>query len=63
MGDVLNKLRKLKGRSARELRVRGAQALAARAERAGLSRLARVPSDEAFFRLLAPPREGRGWGG
>ncbi|HEX8501621.1 MAG TPA: alginate lyase family protein [Pyrinomonadaceae bacterium] len=59
MGDVLNKLRKLKGRSARELRVRGAQALAARAERAGLSRLARVPSDTAFFRLLDPSREGR----
>ena len=33
MSDALKKLRKLKGRSLAELRVRGAQALAARAER------------------------------
>jgi hypothetical protein len=56
MSDVLKKLRKLKGRSLKELRVRGAQALAARAERAGLSSRARVPSDAAFFRLLDPSR-------
>lgn len=39
--------------------MRGAQALSARAERAGLSRLSRMPSDRAFFRLLAPTRDGR----
>lgn len=49
---VLHKLRKLRGRSAAELRVRGAQALHARAERTGLSAQRRVPTDQAFFRLL-----------
>jgi hypothetical protein len=52
MSDVLKKLRKLKGRGLAELRVRGAQALAAGAERAGVSSLARVPTDAGFFRLL-----------
>ncbi|MDT5296467.1 MAG: hypothetical protein QOJ76_3347, partial [Acidobacteriota bacterium] len=56
MSDVVKKLRKLKGRGLKELRVRGAQALAARAERAGLSSLARVPTDAAFFRLLDSSR-------
>ena len=54
MSGVLKKLRKLKGRSLDELRVRSAQALAAASERAGLSALARLPSDAAFFRLLDP---------
>jgi hypothetical protein len=58
MSGALKKLRKLKGRGLAELRVRGAQALAARAERAGLSSLARAPSDEGFFRLLAAPPAG-----
>jgi hypothetical protein len=52
MSGVLKKLGKLKGRGADELRVRGAQALAAAAERAGLSSLSRLPSDEAFLRAL-----------
>lgn len=52
MAKVLTKLRKLKGRSATELRVRGAQALATYAERSGLSRQARVPSDAGLLRLL-----------
>lgn len=55
MSGVLKKLKKLKGRSADELRVRGAQALAAAAERAGLSKLSRLPSDEAFLRTLGAP--------
>ena len=45
-------LKKLKGRSARELRVRGAQALSAYAERRGLDRRAQLPSDEALFSLM-----------
>jgi hypothetical protein len=49
---MLGKLGKLRGRSATELRVRGAQALSARAERAGLSTQSRVPTDSAFFRLM-----------
>ena len=56
--DGLKKLVKLKGRSLDELRTRGAQALKAQAERHGLSALARVPSDEAFFKLLDQTRAG-----
>lgn len=52
MAKVLTKLKKLKGRSAAELRVRGAQALSAYAERSGLSSEVRLPSDAAFFKLL-----------
>jgi hypothetical protein len=48
----LHKLRKLKGRSATELRVRGAQMLHAQAERAGLSTRTRVLSDQEFFGLF-----------
>jgi hypothetical protein len=59
MSDVLKKIGKLKGRGLAELRVRGAQVLAARVERAGLSSLARVPSDAGFFRLLDSSRAGR----
>ncbi|HEV7891012.1 MAG TPA: alginate lyase family protein [Pyrinomonadaceae bacterium] len=58
MSGVLKKLGKLKGRGTRELRVRGAQALAAAAERAGVSSLSRVPSDEAFLRMLDASRTG-----
>lgn len=64
MSKALNKLRKLKGRSFTEFRVRGAQAIAAAAERYGLSPQARVPSDAALFRSLrcatGPPGNG-GW--
>ena len=58
MSGVLKKLWKLKGRGTRELRVRGAQALAAAAERAGISSLARVPSDDAFLRTLDASQAG-----
>jgi hypothetical protein len=47
-----HKLRKLRGRSAAELRVRGVQALHTQAERVGLAAQRRVPTDQAFFRLL-----------
>jgi len=50
---ALAKLKKLKGRSRDEFRVRGAQACAAFAERRGWSRLARLPADAAFFKLFA----------
>jgi hypothetical protein len=53
---MIKVLRKLKGRSLTELRVRGAQAAACLAERAGLSADARVPADATFFRLLDPAR-------
>lgn len=48
----LHGLRKLRGRSPNELSVRGAQALHAQAERAGLSTRCRVLSDQEFFGLL-----------
>ena len=54
----LKKLKSLKGRGLAEFRVRGAQALAACAERVGLSAQARVPSDEAFFKLLDDEQRG-----
>ncbi len=54
MGEILKKLKKLRGRGARELRVRGMQALHAGAERGGWSSLSRTPSDAAFFKLLNP---------
>src|SRR5687767_8383294 len=50
---------KLKGRSLAELRVRGMQALAARAERYGWSEQARVPDDAAFFARIDGSRVGR----
>ena len=46
-------LRKLRGRSFHELRVRGAQAMAAFAERRGLSQRAKLMSDEALLGRLA----------
>lgn len=52
MVKYLKKLRKLKGRSLTELRVRGAQAALACAEQSGLSTRARVPGDAPFFRLI-----------
>ncbi|HEV2801801.1 MAG TPA: alginate lyase family protein [Pyrinomonadaceae bacterium] len=51
---MIKVLRKLKGRSRTELRVRGIQAAASLLERAGLSSDARVPETAAFFRLLDP---------
>jgi hypothetical protein len=55
-----NVLQKLRGRSLEELRERGMQFLRARAERYGLSKLDRIPSDEQLRRLVAldvPVRE------
>lgn len=52
--EVLTKLKKLRGRGFGELRVRGAQAAQAAAERRGWSTQTRVPTDEAFFKLLNP---------
>jgi hypothetical protein len=55
MKSALKKLKKLRGRSLDELRVRGAQVLAARAERFGVG--ARLPTDAELARLLhAAPR-------
>jgi Heparinase II/III-like protein/Heparinase II/III N-terminus len=53
---MIRLLRKLKGRSLTELRVRGAQAAASFAERAKLSEQARVPKDAALFSLLDASR-------
>ncbi|MBV9960355.1 MAG: alginate lyase family protein, partial [Acidobacteria bacterium] len=53
MTELLARLNKLKGRSLDELRVRGAQALNAYAERSQVARGAlRLPTDAALFRLL-----------
>ncbi|HEX8135950.1 MAG TPA: alginate lyase family protein [Pyrinomonadaceae bacterium] len=52
MNKTLEKLKKLRGRTTDELRVRGAQLLAARAERYGLSAQARPLTDEALFNSL-----------
>jgi hypothetical protein len=49
---VKNKLQKLRRSSFDELRARGSQSLSALAERHGLSRHARLMSDEAFLDLL-----------
>jgi hypothetical protein len=57
---MIKVLRKLKGRSLDELRVRGVQAAACLAERAGLSADARLPADAAFLRLLDASQFGSG---
>jgi hypothetical protein len=56
MKGALRQLKRLKGRGLGELRVRGAQALAARAERLGVG--ARLPSDAGLARLLLPAPRG-----
>ncbi|HEX8148901.1 MAG TPA: alginate lyase family protein [Pyrinomonadaceae bacterium] len=58
MKGALKKLKRLKGRGLGELRVRGAQALAARAERFGVG--ARLPTDAGLSRLLLPAPRGPG---
>lgn len=50
MANPIETLRKLKGRSLQEIRVRGEQAIAARTERLGLS--GGLPSDEEFARFF-----------
>jgi len=52
MSESLKKLKKLRGRSLDELRVRGSQLLAARLERTGRSSRARTPADETLFGLI-----------
>src|SRR5437016_1016743 len=59
MGDGWRFLRKLSECGGDELRVRGAQAFAAWAERHGLSPEVRVPGDAALFRTLDLGRIGR----
>ncbi len=49
---MLNKLKKLKGRSINEIRVRVKQKASALAEKNGLSKDSRLPSDAEFARLL-----------
>lgn len=56
MKQLLRRLNKLKGRSLAELRVRGAQAVFAHAERRGLSTQSRLPTDEALLKLLDTAR-------
>src|ERR671929_67343 len=56
MKGTLKKLRRLKGRGLDELRVRGAQALAARAERLRVG--APLPTDAEWSRLLLPTPPG-----
>jgi hypothetical protein len=60
MSQILDKLKKLRGRSLDELRVRGAQRLAAGAERRGWSAQARLPDDDTFFELLSGDGAARG---
>ncbi|MBD0372879.1 MAG: alginate lyase family protein [Pyrinomonadaceae bacterium] len=52
MTRVLKKLKKLRGRSLREMRVRVGQQLAALSERRGWSEQSRVPGDEEFFKAI-----------
>jgi uncharacterized heparinase superfamily protein len=61
MTRVLKKLKKLRGRSLREMRVRGGQAIAAFNERRGWSEQAAVPGTESFFKTLnTSSNESRG---
>jgi hypothetical protein len=53
---VLKILKKMRGRSPDEFRVRFQQALAAYMERTGWSSQARLPSDAALSRMLSPAR-------
>jgi Heparinase II/III-like protein/Heparinase II/III N-terminus len=53
---ILKKLKKLRGRSLEELRVRGWQEASALAEQAGVSNLTRLPEDGPFFQLFEDGR-------
>ena len=59
MGGVIIKLKSLKGRGFDEMRVRGAQAVAALAERRGWSAQSRLPNDEAFLKSIDAARLGQ----
>lgn len=52
MSGVFDKIKKIRGRSFDELRVRGGQAIAAQLERRGFSSEARLPDDAAFQKLF-----------
>jgi hypothetical protein len=52
MSGFFNKLNKLRGRSLDELYVRSAQALSIHTEKYGLSKHARIPTDQSFFKLI-----------
>jgi hypothetical protein len=52
MTSALKKLKKLRGRSLREMRVRARQALAAYSERRGWSENARLPETESFLKRI-----------
>jgi Heparinase II/III-like protein/Heparinase II/III N-terminus len=56
MSETLQKLKKLRGRSLDEWRVRGSQLIRARAEAHGWLGLMRVPDDESFFKLIDATR-------
>jgi len=56
MNGTFEKLRKLRGRSLKELRVRAAQLIAARAEQHDLSKAARLPDDAELFALFDSSR-------
>lgn len=56
MKRSFEKLRKLRGRSLDELRVRATQMLHTKAERYDLSKTARLPKDEDLFKLFRLPR-------
>jgi len=60
MKGALTKIGKLRGRGASEWRVRGAQALASAAERAGLSSQSRLIGEADFLRHFVAPAGGRG---
>src|SRR5581483_11972946 len=59
MIETLKKLRKLKGHSLDEWRVRGGQAFAIAAERGGFSCRAHLPGDGSFFKLLDASKIGQ----
>ncbi len=59
MVKVAAKLKNLRGRSFNELRVRGAQAVAALAERRGWSSQSRLPTDEAFLKSIDAAQLGQ----
>jgi uncharacterized heparinase superfamily protein len=63
MVDALNKLKKLRRSGVAELRVRGSQAVSARAERYGWSAQTRVPEGAAFRKLFDAAHFGSSGGG
>src|SRR5689334_3197712 len=58
MASRFRKIKKLKGRSFDELRVRSGQAFSSFVERYGLTARTRVPTDSEFFSLIDPSQLG-----